>query len=341
MTPDFGQYQFYTVEDFVLDGDFIAWCKELPGSDPELWTRVLNAYPAQAENIRNARKFLLQTTIKKDLPSAGQQQKIWQDIQLELNLPGSRVRTRRMIWLRLAVAAAVLIAIGGGWYYFAGRQKEIRTQFGEIKRFVLPDGSKITLNGNSSIRYAYRWDAGRTREVWIDGEGYFEVNHLHTGKGPVKPGELFIVHAGGVDIDVLGTSFDVDNRHEKARIVLTTGSIELKFADRRLHDHLMKPGEFVGYSRADSSLEEKEISAESAGSWKDGHWTFDNTPLKEILELLKDDYGLEAKVEDAELWKKKVSGSISSDNQEILIQGLSVLLDIKIDQTDKTLVLKK
>jgi ferric-dicitrate binding protein FerR (iron transport regulator) len=335
------QYKNYSVTDFVWDEHFIAWCKNRPEADPELWKNVLEMYPELEETIADARDFLLQVTIKDQLPSAEQLQKMWQRIENEL--PQDRPTGGLVRKLRgLQVAAIMLLTAGVGVfaYYTTPKDEKISTQYAEIKKLELPDHSAITLNANSAIRYAKEWDASKPREVWLTGEAYFEIAHLHKGPAPVKPGERFIVHTPGVDVEVLGTSFNVNSRNGAAQITLTSGSIELKFADKKLNKILMKPGDLVKYSKVSRKIEKQTANPVTASAWKEHRWEFDNTSLKEVLQLLKDNYGLEAKVEDPALWNKTLSGTISSDDTELLVKGLSVLLNIQIEQKGKTLLLK-
>ena len=332
-------YKNYSVHDFVWDEYFIAWCKNMPGADNEFWRKVVATYPEQEKKITDARNFLLHATVKDHPPSAAQILNIWQGIERALQISKPVVPVRNLSWLR---AAAILILVAGAavLYFAYPSDEQVQTRYAEIKQLELPDHSIVTLNSNSVIRYSDEWDESQPREVWLTGEAYFDVNHLHTGSSPVKPGERFIVHANGVDVEVLGTSFNIINRHNAASIMLTSGSIELKFTDEKRKDILMKPGEVINYSKASKKLEKQTANASKAIAWKEYRWEFENDSLKDVLQLLKDNYGLDARVENADLWNKTISGTISSDNMDIVIKGLSLLLDTEIEQKNNTLLLK-
>lgn len=334
-------YKDYSVRDFLLDDAFVAWCRNSSEADDAFWLEVIRVYPQQAINMNDAREFLSHSTAKDELPSAEQIQRMWSNINSELISKKPKGLVKTLSWLR--IAAIVLLVVGAGtltWLAYS-KQKKINTLYAEVKQLELPDHSKITLNANSEIRYAQKWNTTKPREVWLTGEAYFEVNHLHKGAEPVKPGERFIVHANGVDIEVLGTTFNVNNRHDVSKIALTSGSIELKFEDDKYPAMIMKPGDVVRYAKDSLTVESEDAKSAAATSWKEHRWEFDNASLKDVLQLLKDNYGLDAQVEDEKLWSKKISGAISSDNKEILLNGLSVLLDIKIEQKEGTLILKR
>jgi len=334
------KYRHYEVRDFLLDDDFVAWSKNKPEADYELWKQVLRAYPDLTDKIVNTKEFLLHSVARDQMPTTEQVQKMWQGIQKESLETKTPRLVRKLGWIR--VAAILLLTVGAGVVTYLAYTKETRinTLYAEIKQLELPDHSKVTLNANSEIRYSEKWNTTKPREVWLTGEAYFDVNHLHKGATPVKPNERFIVHINGVDIEVLGTSFNINNRHDAAQITLTSGSIELKFADNKHPAMIMKPGEIVKYSNDSLTIVSEQDKSSATSAWKEHRWEFDNASLKEVLELLKDNYGLDAKVEDEKLWSKKISGAISSDNKEILLNGLSILLDMKIEQKDGTIILK-
>ncbi|MDH7462841.1 FecR domain-containing protein [Chitinophagaceae bacterium 26-R-25] len=334
------KYGHYEVRDFLMDDDFVAWCKNKPGADHELWKQVLQAYPHLADKIVNTKEFLLHSIVRDQMPTTEQVQKMWQGIERKSLETKPQTPVRKLNWIR--VAAILLITVGAGIATYLAYTKEtkINTLYAEIKQLELPDHSKVTLNANSEIRYSDKWNTTKPREVWLTGEAYFDVNHLHKGAAPVKPNERFIVHINGVDIVVLGTSFNVSNRHNVASIALTSGSIELRSAGNKFPAMIMKPGELVRIADDSLMLENAETKSSAASAWKEHRWEFDNASLKEVLELLRDSYGLEARVEDEKLWNKKISGAISSDNKEILLNGLSILLDIKLEQKGDSLILK-
>jgi transmembrane sensor len=341
MESKIARYKNYSVNDFVWDERFVAWCKNMPENDSTFWKMVLETYPEQESNITNAKEFLVHVSIVDHQLSAAQLKTIWQGIESELHPAKPIGRVRSLRWSKVAaifllVAGAALLA-----YERYPAAEKVQTQYAEIKQLELPDHSKVSLNANSAIRFDREWDSSRPREVWLTGEAFFDVKHLHKGNAPVKPGERFIVHANGVDIEVLGTSFNINNRHGAAKIILNSGSIELKFTDKRIKNILMKPGEVVSYTKDSRKIEKQTANTRKATAWKEHRWEFENTAMKDVLQLLKDNYGLETVVEDPALWQKTISGTISSDNTDIVIRGLSVLLDIKIEQKDKTLLLNK
>lgn len=134
----------------------------------------------------------------------------------------------------------------------------------------LPDGSRVWLNAASSLRFPTAF-TGAVREVTVTGEAYFEV-----ARDAQKP---FKVKAGDLDVDVLGTDFDVNTYEDEAvsRATLLAGSIRVKGT-------LVRPGEQVVVSRADGSVSVLPgVDEEETVAWKNGNIQFHNADVPAIL----------------------------------------------------------
>src|SRR6185437_3682694 len=119
---------------------------------------------------------------------------------------------RRVIRLtRVLAVAASLTAVAFGIWWIGARTghlqySEIRTGYGEIKSVLLPDSSVVTLNANSKLRIPEQWTEASGRQVWLEGEAYFAVQKK------AATAEKFVVHTTEVDVEVLGTKFNVNAR---------------------------------------------------------------------------------------------------------------------------------
>lgn len=154
--------------------------------------------------------------------------------RLRASLRASRVRTlpRRVLRYAGMAAAVVLVFLGG---YFAATQtlapeKEVTllTAKGHVGEFTLPDGTKVWLNGESRLKYNAEF-SGRTRDVALTGEAFFEVR-----KDTLRP---FRVSMNDLQVEVLGTSFDAMNYAfgSSEEVVLKTGSVKIS------GEHLRSP----------------------------------------------------------------------------------------------------
>jgi transmembrane sensor len=258
----------------------------------------------------------------------------------------TQVPVRNINWYkRLTAAASVALLISAGaWYavnYFSNNAEQssnlYKTEFAKTKKIILPDGSKVTLNANSELKLSAAWNEENERQVWLEGEAYFEVEKK------LATNQKFIVHTKDLDVEVLGTKFNVNTRHKKALVSLEEGKIKLslkedptastkqKFIKNVIE---MKPGEVVKIDTGFSLQAEKNISFHSG--WIRNEFHFNNTSLKDISTLIFDTYGYTVVVEDQELLKRTISGDLRANNLNELIEVLQVAFKLKMTITNKT-----
>lgn len=220
-------------------------------------------------------------------------------------------------WGKVAAAVLFLIVAGIGLYMFqrqSGRITE-RTAFGETRVLTLPDGSEVTLNGNSVLSYDAEWSD--LREVLLEGEGYFNVVHT-------KDHRKFRVRTGAdFSLDVLGTQFNVSKRESGTRIVLDEGKVRCNLGDSEKDTLVLRPGEMVQFRKKPSDYQRERVETGLYSAWKDHKLVFKNTSLREVAGILRDTYGLETEASRPELLDRQISGSVPTDNVDLLLQGLA------------------
>lgn len=234
------------------------------------------------------------------------------------------------IW-KIAASLTIIAAVAFIWLSTATGNKEFRTAYGEQLTVRLPDQSFVVINGNSSLRYRTGWDETNDREVWIEGEGFFEVTHTRSN-------QKFIVHTeSGMDVQVLGTKFNVKVRRGKTEVMLQEGRVRLNIGQHETNDGLeLKPGDLAVFE--DARLETKAVSARKYSAWKDNKLFFDQTPLAEIAVLLEDTYGLKVVFEDESLSERNLSGEISADSAVDIIRAITESLDVQVTHDKNRIV---
>ena len=142
--------------------------------------------------------------------------------------------------------------------------------------FVLEDGTEVWLNAESSLRYPNRFEGSR-REVELQGEGFFKV-----ARDTARP---FVVKAGGLVTEVLGTEFNVRTyKREDSHVTLLKGSVRVK-EEGQAEGVIIQPGEDARW-RGDGTFEVKEVDTDNYYLWTEGYFYFDNEPLVEIAREL-------------------------------------------------------
>ena len=198
--------------------------------------------------------------------------------------PQPRLRPLARYW-RVAAAAALLIGVAAFLLLYRGGEAAavtFATGPGQIEEHQLPDGSRVTLNGNSSLTYAPDWQRGANRLVHLEGEAYFEVT-----KQPATNAK-FSVRTPDLTVEVLGTVFNVSTRHEDTEVFLEEGSVKVVLEGDPVAKTLaLQPGESLTYSAKSQELVPPQpAEREMETGWKSGVLIFRNQSLQAILREL-------------------------------------------------------
>jgi transmembrane sensor len=245
-------------------------------------------------------------------------------------------------WRRWAAAAAVAGALlgGSGWLltHRAPASQMVATAYGQTRTVQFADGTRVTLNGHSTLRYPSTWTAGKPREVWLDGEGYFAVQHQ-------ADNQRFVVHTkAGFNVEVLGTKFTVSHRRDQGRVVLLSGKVRVHFDDHQKPDVLLAPGELVETREVQPAQPvvtayRKVRTVAPYASWKDAQLVLDETTIAELATRLQDTYGLEVVVDTPELNQRRVTGTVPVRDLSVLIQSLEEAFHLQAVRQGNRLVL--
>lgn len=232
----------------------------------------------------------------------------------------SRRRRFSMAYQRVAACLLLPLVLLGGvfaWKYYSPGECEmtqIRTTTGMISEAVLPDGTTVWLNSNSTLTYPTRFNS-KVREVKLEGEGFFDVK---------KTGQKFIVDARGVSIEVLGTRFDVVAYPSCSEIkaTLVSGKIRMAYEDKAGVSRAINvnPGERYSYNCESDHLECRKVDTACLTSWKDGKIWLNNTPLADALEAIGNRYNVEFLVRNEELYKNRYSGVFTDQRLDVVIK---------------------
>lgn len=148
---------------------------------------------------------------------------------------------------------------------------------GNVVSLALADGSKVWLNAASSIRYPAAF-SGTERKVEITGEAYFEV--AHNASMPFK------VSRGNVDVEVLGTHFNVNAFPEEKdiKVTLLEGSVKV---NRQKEAIMLKPGEQAVIGPQSPLATNHSPDIEQVMAWKNGMFMFNNTGIENIMQQIE------------------------------------------------------
>jgi ferric-dicitrate binding protein FerR (iron transport regulator) len=165
-------------------------------------------------------------------------------------------------------------------------------------RVVLSDGTIVMLNAGSTLRFPSRFPLER-REVWLEGEGYFEVTR--NASAP------FTVHANGTGTTVLGTAFNVTAYadEETTGITLVTGLVQVTTGG---HATRLEPGWRLSVDNATGETRRERVDVSMITAWTEGIFRFDDVPLQSLMPRLERWYDVPFLFRDESLKTKSFSG---------------------------------
>jgi ferric-dicitrate binding protein FerR (iron transport regulator) len=275
---------------------------------------------------------------------AGLYQDIWQRIgrreKRETPTPESPdagktvpLQASRRIYWRAAAAIALLIDVGTLLFRLVNRDSllSVQTAYGVRREITLPDQSVVTLNGNSSLRYAPRWATGQPREVWLEGEAYFAVKHT-------AGHQRFTVHmADQLQVEVLGTKFNVQHRRGVTEVVLQEGKV--KVSDQA-QVYTMQPGEMVRRSARSPRLTTRRVNPQVATAWKDNLLIFRDATIVSVVEQLADSHGIRVEFRNQDLKNELFNGSVPADSVALFFTKLEKLYSVEVSRENGVYILK-
>ena len=170
---------------------------------------------------------------------------------------------------------------------------------GMNKLLVLPDSSRVWLNAESTLQYPESFDGKKQREVYLKGEGYFEVT-----KDAEHP---FMVKTDALKTQVLGTSFNVCayREDEAASVVLVRGSVEVTTENKS--KVRLAPNQLVDIKGNKTQVRKVDVSEYI--SWKDNLLLLHQRPVGDVLKKLERYYGCKIRY-DAEITTLSLSGKL-------------------------------
>lgn len=231
-----------------------------------------------------------------------------------------------------AVAVLLLIPAWFLWRHFTRPEQITLTASVGPVECRLSDGTLITLNKGAMLRYPEEF-AGKTRTVSINGEACFEVAH--------DPSRPFIVEAGNVRVEALGTVFYVRTGADRdsVSVLLSSGSVATYFQGGRKNEVILLPGEVAEISVSSQAITKHPADDPNQLAWKTRLLVFDNTPLGEIVTLLNEVYQTRLTLAGPQMAGCRVTATFDHQSLESVLTVLRATLDVTIEHTNRGMVI--
>jgi len=186
----------------------------------------------------------------------------------------------------------------------------LKVPYGKRFNVVFSDGSKAYLNSGSIIKYPVKFIENKKREVFLEGEAFFDVTE--------NKNNLFVVNSNGINVEVYGTKFNVRNYSEdfNSDIVLVEGSVGIKNSEI-LEGTILKPGFKGSVNKENFSVETNKVNTKIYTSWIDGEVIFRNETFSQILKKLERLYNVTIIDNRQELSNEFFNAAIDVENEHI------------------------
>ena len=335
-------YSRFTEADFLCDKLFQEWILNPDEANNAFWEDWMKRYPEKQATLNGAKKLLQNIGFKEHWPDEARVQEGLASALARIEFERRPGLIRRLGgWQRIAAVFIGLCVITIATYLIIGGSSvnQYATGYGKTDTIYLSDKSMVVLNGNSKIRYESNWKKNQAREVWLEGEAYFDVTHLNKDTSMLKPEERFLVHTPDLTVEVLGTTFNVSQRRNSTEVTLLTGSINLIFKNGL--SQILEEGHAVRYSAMTNELVAVGKVPENYSSWTAKKLMLINPTTENVVQYLEDTYGKKIILLDRRMAKIVIEGPIDIDNLDDALFILSFVLKVEvIRENDSTLVFK-
>ena len=222
---------------------------------------------------------------------------------------------------RWAVAASLLLLLGAGWFtfkkYAPQNVPELASHSVVEKKnttILLPDGSKVVLNKNSHLNYPEKFN-GKNREVYLTGEGYFDIAH--------DAAHPFLVHARSLTTRVLGTAFNIKAYPGDKLVEVTVTRGKVQVSDDKKSLAILLPDQHISYNENNRLYKKDITNSKLAVLWKEDDLVMDNISIKDAAAILSERYGVKLTIANSKAENCRFTASFL--NTTGLDQMLNVL----------------
>jgi len=241
----------------------------------------------------------------------------------EINFPKIVTLQKNKFWLRISAAAAIIMI--GCLFTFNQLRSSLDWQkitvSDTVKDLILDDGSKISINEESELKYPLEFSF-EERRVKLKGEAFFDI-----AKNPTKP---FIIEAGNLRIRVLGTSFNVRNygNEDLAEITVRSGKVEVTDITGGFTQILEANDQLIFDKKRMKVHDFSKDDNLNALAWWSGELSFKSVQMSKVKLAIERTYNIELEFTNANILNcpYTISNHVKSDGLENFLDVLETAL---------------
>jgi transmembrane sensor len=336
----------YTIEKLLLDENFIEFCLHPESSNSRKWEQLIENKAIDRDTLAEARSILNLLTPGLSASEIGEEvMKLKGIIEIKTEKgsansvetgnerPGKRRLTRMLAYGSVLAAVAITI-------YFSLRPgnpntpvmvAKFETKTGEQKKIILPDGTSVILNSNTSISYDKGYN-GSERIVHLSGKAFFRVT-----KNPGKP---FSVYSTNYSTTALGTSFYVSaDSSEEYSVRLLEGKLKLS-AFSGHQTAFLNAGEEALWQKGQKNFLKHHFDSTYLNQWLTGKIVFLKTPAHEVFEILQQWYGVEIIDNRKEKTNMAINGTYENVSLEDILKVTCFTLNCQITYQNNKIIIQ-
>ena len=226
---------------------------------------------------------------------------------------------------RLASAIAAVFVLGFAVFYFFNLQTQELVAVNSVVESSLPDGSQISLNAGSELEYAKTFNK-KERAVKLKGEAFFKVAH-----NPQKP---FVVKAGKLNIEVVGTEFNVNAKSRKGNVevIVNSGKVLVYSKSDKSDAKLLLAGDKAKFILKKAEIVKEKNTNPNFLAWKTKKLDFERTRLDDIVKILNHTYRVRIVIKNPEIKNCTLTNKFDNQSLESILKVLEATLDIRVSK---------
>lgn len=255
------------------------------------------------------------------------------------NIAATKRNTARILlqyWQRAAAILVIPLLIISTYLYLNSigdpgdtvQYQEVKSPHGTFSSVVLPDGTDVWLNGGSTLKYPVVFKKGE-RNVYLSGEGYFEV---HSDKE-----NPFVVQTDQIRLRATGTAFNIEayKTDSMTSVTMVEGQIDVAFGNST--PVAMMPGERASFNNLTRQCRITRTDPYKWCAWKDGLMIFRDDPLWYVFKRVGQTFNVDIELKDATLANAPYRATFENEPLDEILRLLKLSAPIRFKQTERTL----
>ena len=238
---------------------------------------------------------------------------IWSNIAKSED-PDKKVRFINSRFVKLAAAAVVAMVFISSFYFLlkksAAKQQisiaaKTKPEHKQNRVIFLADGSSVILSGESKLKYPSTFEGLKTREVYLEGQAFFDIKHISS-----KP---FIVHTGNLETKVLGTAFNIKAFPNEDNITVTVKRGRVSVNDQNKVLGIITPNEQITYAKSKIKSSIQTVKNDNYLTWKQEDLLIDNLTISGAAKLFEDRYNVKIIIDNPEVELLRFTSTFSKN----------------------------